>query len=319
MEIDFHLDTDPPRPGELEDAPPPVDPGALAVSQPGDLWKLGGNHRVLCGDAKSGDAVARLMGGETAQHCFTDPPYNVAIAGFVSGLGRNKHREFAEASGEMPSGEFVTFLVAFLAAAAAHLADGAVLHVCMDWRHVGELSEAGRASGLRLLNICVWTKTNPGMGSFYRSQHELVFVFKKGDGPFRNNVQLGAKGRSRSNVWSYRGMNVPGNDRDDLLATHPTVKPVRLVADAILDVTKRGDIVLDPFLGSGTTLIAAEDMGRRCVGIEIDPLYVDASIRRWQAHTGYAAVHCETGEAFDDRAEAVAAGASSPSDVGGEA
>ena len=237
------------------------------------------------------------MNGASAQVAFTDPPYNVAISGFVVGKGR--HREFAFASGEMAKPEFTSFLAEALDGVAGAMMDGAVAFVCMDWRHIDELLTAIGAVGLTVINLCVWAKTNPGMGSLYRSQHELVFVLKKGDAPHVNNVELGAKGRSRSNVWTYRGMSSFGSERDELLGSHPTVKPTLLVADAIKDVSHRGDLVFDPFLGSGTTLIAAHRTGRRCYGVELDALYVDVIVRRWQAETGRSAVLEATGETFE--------------------
>ena len=233
------------------------------------------------------------MEGERAAMVFTDPPYNVKIDGHASGLGAIRHRDFAMACGEMDEVQFTKFLTDACKLLASHSTDGAIHFVCMDWRHIGELLAAGREAYSELKNVCVWTKHNAGMGSLYRSQHELVFVFKHGHAPHRNNVQLGQYGRYRSNVWSYRGANSfgQGTEEGNLLALHPTVKPVAMVADAIMDCSARGDIVLDAFLGSGTTLIAAERTGRRCYGLELDPLYVDTIIRRWQAATGEKAKH----------------------------
>lgn len=306
VEIDMTLSLDEPSSAVVEDAPPTVDPLAVPVSRPGDLWILG-RHRVICGDARDRAAIAKLMGEETAQMMFTDPPYNVNIDGHVSGLGSQRHREFAMASGEMSRAEFTAFLNDFLTAALPVLADGAVLFACMDWKHLPELFLAVEQVELTPLNLCVWAKTNAGMGTFYRSQHEMVLAVKKGSAPQINNFELGKKGRSRSNLWSYRGMNVVGQERDDLLKLHPTVKPVALVADAIKDVSHRGGIVLDPFLGSGTTLIAAESTGRRCYGVEYDPLYVDLIVRRWMDHTGGIAIQESTGESFEQREAAVLA------------
>jgi hypothetical protein len=221
----------------------------------------------------------------------------------VSGKGAVRHREFAMASGEMTESEFTDFLRKACSLLAAYSARGAVNFVCMDWRHARELLAAGSEAYSELLNICVWAKHNGGMGSLYRSQHEFIFVFKNGEAPHCNNVQLGKFGRNRSNVWQYRGINDfgRGTEEGNLLALHPTVKPVALVADAILDWSRRGDTVLDAFLGSGSTLIACERTGRRCCGIEIDPLYVDTAIRRWQKHTGAEAVHAATGQSFSER------------------
>ena len=295
VEIDMALAIDDIGSGEVEDAPPAPSEGPT-IAQAGDIWLLG-DHRVACGDCRDSALVARLMAGASAQMVFADPPFNVAIGGFVVGAGR--HREFAFASGEMAPVEFAEFLTETLAVTASVMADGAIGFVCMDWRHLGELLVAITRAELAVMNLCVWNKTNAGMGAFYRSQHELVFVVKRGDATHTNNFELGQKGRSRSNVWTYRGMNSFGAGRDELLAAHPTVKPVALVADAIKDVSHRGGIVFDPFLGSGTTVIAAHRTGRRCYGVELDPAYLDLVIRRWEAETGRSAVHADTGETFD--------------------
>ena len=237
-----------------------------------------------------------------AQMVFTDFPYNVQIPGHASGKGRTQHRDFAMASGEMDVFEFTSFLMRSCALMAKYTADGSIHFLCMDWRHVGELLEAGRLAYTELKNICVWVKDNGGMGSLYRSKHEFVFVFKSGTAAHRNNVQLGRYGRNRTNVWLYPCANTFSRQSDEgyLAALHPTVKPVAMVADAMLDCSARGDLVLDPFLGSGTTLIAAERVGRSCYGMEIDPLYADTIVRRWQAFTGDHAVHAVTGKRFDD-------------------
>ena len=286
---------------EVEDAPPAPRAGAT-VAQVGDLWRLR-EHRLVCGDARDPAALARLMGEDRARMVFTDPPYNVAIDGFVAGRGR--HREFAMASGEMSESEFVAFLTDALSALTPHLVDGAILDVCMDWRHSAEVLAAIAAAGLSLMNLCVWAKTNAGMGTFYRSQHELVWIAKYGSATHTNTFELGQKGRSRSNLWTYRGMNAVGGERDELIKLHPTVKPAALVADAIKDVSARGEIVLDPFLGSGTTLIAAERTGRRGYGLELDPAYADVILRRYQAETGIVPVLADTGERFDEREAAL--------------
>ena len=278
---------------------PEVDPSASRVTQAGDLWRLG-RHRLLCGDATKRKSFERLMAGERAQMVFTDPPYNVPIDGHVCGLGRIRHAEFAMACGEMSEAEFTGFLETVLGHLAAHSADGALHFVCMDWRHVYELLSASRETYGEMKNLCVWAKTNAGMGSLYRSQHELVFVFKNGSAPHVNNVELGRHGRYRTNVWQYAGVNALGADRDDELAMHPTVKPVALVADAIRDCSRRGDIVLDAFGGSGTTLIAAERAGRRGYAIEIDPLYVDVTLERFRATFGEEPVHEASGLTFSE-------------------
>ena len=229
---------------------------------------------------------------------FTDPPYNVLIDRHVCGLGAVKHREFPMASGEMSESAFTGFLETVFRNMADHSADGAIHFVCMDWRHMAEVLGASRDVYGSLKNLCVWAKTNGGMGSLYRSQHELIFVFKVGSGPHINNVELGRYGRYRTNVWTYPGMNGFGNDRDENLAQHPTVKPVRMVADAILDCSARGGIVLDAFAGSGSTLVAAERTGRRGYGIELDPHYCDVIVRRVAAAAKVEAIHAETGKPF---------------------
>ena len=273
-------------------------PATVAVSRPGDHWILG-PHALVCGDAKDPAVVAQIMGDDLADMVFTDPPYNVRIDGHVSGLGRTHHREFAEASGEMSKAEFTEFLRLSLGGAANVSRDGAIAFICMDWRHVGEVLAAGYSAFTELKNICVWAKTNGGMGSFYRSQHEMVLVWKKGSAPHTNTFGLGDKGRYRTNVWTYAGVNTFKSDRMDELASHPTVKPVALVADAIRDVSNRGEIILDVFGGSGTTLIAAEKTGRRARLVEIDPLYCDVIVSRWEKLTGKKALLSGTHQAFE--------------------
>jgi DNA modification methylase len=235
---------------------------------------------------------------------FTDPPYNVPIDGHASGLGAIHHRPFPMASGEMDRTEFIAFLARVCRNLTSFSLDGSLHFVSMDWRHMDELLAAGREVYDELKNLCVWVKDNGGMGSLYRSQHELVFVFKHGRNAHHNNVRLGQFGHNRSNVWHYPGANSFGrrSAEGNLLALHPTVKPVAMVADAILDCSARGDIVLDAFLGSGTTVIAAERTGRRCCGLELDPVYVDTIIRRWQALTGETARHAASGRSFADLA-----------------
>lgn len=275
------------------------------VTQPGDLWQLG-KHRILCGSALEESSLSRLLIKRRANVIFTDPPYNVAIDGNVCGKGAIHHREFAMAAGEMSEEEFVAFLTSALRLLARFSTPSSVHFVCMDWRHISELLDAGGRVYDELLNLCVWVKNNGGMGSFYRSQHELVSVFRNGKAQHRNNVQLGRYGRNRTNVWEYPGVNTLSKtgQEGNLLALHPTVKPVSLVADALLDCSERGDLVLDSFLGSGTTLIAAERTGRICYAIELDPRYVDVAIRRWQQHTGDHAILQKTSKRFDELAEA---------------
>jgi DNA modification methylase len=284
------------------DLVPEVPPGP-PLSNLGDLWLLGRN-RILCGNALDPEAFAVLMGEERAAMVFTDPPYNVPIDGHASGLGAIHHRPFPMASGEMDRSEFTAFLGQACRNLAAFSVDGALHFICMDWRHIEELLTAGRGAYSKLINLCIWTKDNAGMGSLYRSQHELVFVFKHGRDGHRNNVQLGQFGRHRSNVWHYSGANsfARCSAEGNLLALHPTVKPVAMVADAMLDCSARGEVVLDAFLGSGTTVIAAERTGRRCYGLELDAVYLDTIIRRWQTLTGGSACHAVSGRSFDDLA-----------------
>jgi 16S rRNA G966 N2-methylase RsmD len=267
------------------------------------LWLLGKDHRLLCGNALEQIAYRTLLAGEAAQMVFTDPPYNVPIAGHVSGLGRMQHREFAMASGEMRAPEFTGFLNQVFGLLCQHSARASTHFVCMDWRHSHELLDAARGH-YQLRNTCVWAKDNAGMGSLYRSQHELVWVFQNGPGRAINNVQLGANGRYRTNVWHYPGLSSFRSGRDQQLEMHPTVKPVALVADAMLDCSRRGGIVLDPFAGSGTTIIAAQRTGRRGFAMEIDPVYVDVAIRRWQEVTGQQAVLATHGRTFTEVAAA---------------
>jgi DNA modification methylase len=280
-----------------EDIPPATE--ALEVSRAGEIWLLGRN-RVLCGNAQSDSDFDRLMDGTSAAMVFADPPYNIKIAS-VQGRGQIKHPEFAFASGEMDEQQFIAFLSTTLGNAARVSRGGALHYVCMDWRHTFELISASRSVyGREMLNLCVWNKTNPGQGSFYRSQYEHVGIFRVGLTSHQNNIQLGARGRNRSNVWTYPGISGFGADRLDLLAQHPTVKPVALVADAIRDCTTRGDIVVDPFLGSGTTILAAERTGRRGYGLEFEPRYVDAAIRRWEKYTRSDAVLEGDGRSFTE-------------------
>lgn len=273
--------------------------GDSAVSHRGDVWQAG-RHRLICGDARDKAAYQALLDNERADLIFTDPPYNVPVDGHVCGSGRIRHREFAMGVGEMSSAEFTAFLQQTLGAAAERCRDGAIAFVCMDWRHAEELIAAGKVVFTELKNLCVWNKSNAGMGTFYRSKHELVFVFKKGTAPHVNSFGLGETGRPRSNVWDYPGVSSIGPSRMEELAMHPTVKPTRLVADAIKDCSRRGDVVLDPFGGSGTTLIAAEKTGRSARLIEYDPAYCDTILRRFERMTGKQALLSETGETFED-------------------
>lgn len=267
-----------------------------AVSQLGDVWNLG-PHRLICGDALEQATYEVLLGKEIAEMAFADPPYNVRIQGHVSGSKRIGHREFAMASGEMSKAEFIRFLRTVFRQMTAATTNGSIHYICMDWRHIQEVTEASEGVFRGLKNLCVWIKDNAGMGSFYRSQHELVFVFKNGTAPHINNFGLGDK-RYRTNVWPYPGINAVDARRRQELEMHPTVKPTALVADAIRDCSRRNGLILDPFSGSGTTIMAAERTGRRARAIEIDPLYVDVAVRRWQERTGAAASLEATGRDF---------------------
>jgi DNA modification methylase len=284
-----------------EEAVPEPELDHEPIAELGDLWLLG-KHRLICGNSLHQATYGSLLGSRRAAMVFTDPPYNVRIDGHATGNGAIRHREFAMASGELTAAEFTAFLDRSLSMLSQFSTNGSVHFFCMDWRHIGELLAAGKNNYDELLNICIWVKNQGGMGSFYRSQHELVLVFRKGKGPHRNNIFLGKFGRNRTNVWQYPGIQTLSKQSEEgnLLALHPTVKPVAMVADAILDCTARGDIVLDAFLGSGTTLMAAERVSRICYAIEIDPLYVDVAIRRWQKYTGEAAIHSTTTKQFSE-------------------
>ncbi len=284
--IDEAAEADPDAPDSADDAVPTI--GGQPVTRMGDLWHLG-RHRLLCGDTRASSDMDRLMGKEQADLVFTDPPYNVAIDGNVCGLGLVKHREFAFASGEMSQGQFTGFLTETLSNLSRVMRDGAIAFVCMDWRHMGELLAAGGEAFTELKNLVVWNKTNGGMGAFYRSTHELVFVFKQGTAQHTNSFGLGETGRYRTNVWDYAGISSIGAGRSEELAMHPTVKPVALIADALRDCSRRGEIVLDGFGGSGSTMIAAEKTGRAARLIEYDPIYCDTIIRRWEQFTGKSA------------------------------
>ncbi|MFY7851909.1 MAG: site-specific DNA-methyltransferase [Brevundimonas sp.] len=300
-EVDFTLDAarerDPEAPPGVEDEIPAM--AAEAVTRMGDVWVMG-RHRLICGDARQPADYARLLGEEKVDLVFTDPPYNVPIDGHVCGSGRIRHREFAMGVGEMSQDAFTRFLADALKPMAARCRDGAIAFVCMDWRHMTELLNAGAQVFSGLKNLCVWNKTNGGMGTFYRSKHELVFVYKVGTAPHMNTFGLGDTGRYRTNVWDYAGISSMGATRGEDLAMHPTVKPTAMVADAIRDCSKRGDIVLDGFGGSGTTLIAAETCGRAARLIEFDPHYCDVIVRRFERLTGKRAALQATGALFDD-------------------
>ncbi|MBO6719076.1 MAG: ParB N-terminal domain-containing protein [Rhizobiaceae bacterium] len=296
-EIDIVLDGNPD--GDAADADG-ILPLTEAVTRVGDLWLIDDGHKLICGDAKSPRSHHRVMGSDRAVLIATDPPYNVRVRGNVSKLAT---REFVEGSGELTGLEFAQFLRTSINVMLRSSEASALLYVFMDWRSIDLLIAAGKAEGLELANLCVWNKGTGGMGSHYRSQHELVAVFKQPGEPSINNIQLGKYGRNRSNVWSMPGLNRFSGERDELLAQHPTIKPVTLVADILKDASRRGDIVLDTFAGSGTMLLAAHKTGRRARCIERDPLYCDVGIRRFQKRFGIEAVHAETGLTFTEMAD----------------
>ena len=296
---------------ELEDEQVLVGDGPT-VTRLGDLWQLGNDHLLLCADTLNEESWAAVMGDDLAALVVTDSPFNVPIDGHVTGQGKFKHRSFEMAVGEMSPAEFTAFLRTSMEHASRWSKPGSVHVWAMDWRHANEITAAGQAVYERYLNMAVWVKDRPGMGSWLRSQHELFFIFGKGGAPMRNNVQLGRFGRSRSNVWHYPSAASVSRSSDEgnPLSWHPTVKPLALIADILLDSTIRGDIVVDPYMGSGTTLIAAEKLGRRARGIELDPAYCDTIIRRWQRWTGETAVRVADGAPFS-ALEAELEGASS--------
>jgi 16S rRNA G966 N2-methylase RsmD len=272
---------------------PPLETPAVTATV--DIWECG-EHRLLCGDATDPENYAALMGRDRAEIVFTDPPYNVPNAGHVT--KREDVREFAMAAGEMSSDEFTAFLLIVFGCIFTCMQAGAVGFFCMDWRHLSELWAAAHPVFGPMRNLIVWVKRNAGMGSFYRSQHEMICVYAAPGKPI-NNFGLGGKGRHRTNVWEYPGFNGFVRNRDEMLAMHPTVKPAAMVMDALKDCSNRGGIVLDPFAGSGTTMIAAERTGRRARLMEIDPLYCDTIVQRWQKFTGLTARLAETNETFD--------------------
>lgn len=281
----------------LDELPDPLN--GEPVSQIGDTWRLG-VHRLTCGNSLEAQTYSTLLGEEAVRCVFTDSPYNCVIKGNVSGLGKVKHGEFLMGSGELSKIEFLNFLKDFLHHCRAHCSVGAVVFAFMDWRQYPVLVQAAEEVGLKSINMAIWDKGSGGMGTLYRSAHELIGIFCNGDTPVTNNVVLGKNGRDRTNIWHYPGANKPGSSAAKMLDKHPTPKPVRLVADALLDVTSKGDIVLDPFMGSGTTIIACAEIGRVCRGIELDPKYVDVAVMRWCEASGEGAILVETGETFDE-------------------
>ncbi|GHT98690.1 methyltransferase [Alphaproteobacteria bacterium] len=286
------------------------DENVPVISKVGDLWILG-KHRLLCGDSTKMEDIKKLMDDDVADMVFCDPPYNVRINNII-GLGSVHHDEFVMASGEMSEQEFIDFLTIVFKNLVAVSKDGSIHYHCMDWKHIYEIIVAGRAAYTEFKQMCVWNKDNGGMGTFYRSKHELIFVFKNGTAKHTNTFELGQNGRYRTNVWDYAGINsfvskerteknghiVSGGS--ELLKMHPTVKPVKLVADAILDCSLDGELILDLFGGSGTTLIASEETDRKCCMMELDPKYVDVIIRRWEKATGKQAILESTGKTFEE-------------------
>ena len=302
-EIDLILDP-PKREVEVDPDDELINPAhGRPVNRVGDVWQLG-SHRLVCGSSLDGTAWSTLMDGEQAVMSCSDVPYNVKIGGHVSGMGKVQHREFCQASGELDRDAFTDFLQTAFQNMANHSRPGSLHYAFIDWRHLGEMQTAGEGAFTELKNVCVWDKgTGGGMGSLYRSAHELVFLWKAGRGRHRNNVELGRHGRNRTNIFRYPGIGTfRHSDEGDLLQLHPTVKPVRMIADMMLDVTARGDIVIDGFLGSGTSIIAAERVGRRCFGIELDPIYADVIIRRFERHSGEEAVHLDNGKTYAELA-----------------
>lgn len=296
-ELNLSLDVAAANDAAPEPELPEVD--TTSVTKIGDIWKLG-PHKLICGDATVSATYVKVMGSERTAMLFADAPYNVKIAGHVSGRGRNEHREFVQGSGELTPAQFRKFLTDFMILAEYYSKPGSLHYICMDWAHLADLLAAGTIAYDEYKNLCIWVKTQGGMGSLYRSQHEIVAVFKKAGAAHINNIELGIHGRNRTNVWTYAGMNSFSKERDQALAMHPTVKPLALVRDAILDASNRGDIILDPFGGSGTTLLAADAVQRIARLIELDPLYCDVIIRRVEKALGVTAVLVATGQSFAD-------------------
>lgn len=297
IELDVLFNQNTPKATDERTNSIPYVPESEIITRPGDIWQIG-PHRIICGDSLTESTFAGLMGDDIADMILQDPPFNVPVNGHVCGAGKTKHKEFAMASGEMSSDEFTEFLRKNFALCAKFSRPGSLHYNFMDWRHLSEILAAGHTEFSDLINMCVWAKTSGGMGSLYRSQHELCLIFRNGKTGHTNNVELGRHGRYRTNVWQYAGVNAFGRHKGDI-KLHPTVKPVEMLADAILDVTKRGDIVLDTFLGSGSTLIAAHKTRRICRGIEYEPLYIDTTIRRFQNLYGIDAVHTGTGQTYN--------------------
>ncbi len=286
-----------------------ADPTAHCVSKLGSIYRLD-NHLVVCGDATLAATFSSFSGTELATAAICDPPFGCRIDGFVS--KRGKHKDFVQAAGEMSEEELRTFFQNFCKALRPTLAPGALVYLFIDWRSLSLLLAVGEEVFGKLINFCVWAKDRAGMGSFYRSQHELVLVFAVLGAKHRNNIELGRHGRDRSNLWSYPSAASSRNGRErDMLKHHPTPKTVEMIADAMLDCSSRGEIIIDAFLGSGSSLIAAERTSRICRGVELDPHYVDLTIRRWQDWTGKEAVDVATGRTFNELEREVLAGGAS--------
>jgi DNA modification methylase len=310
-EIDLIIDGPPAQESDTADELPAF--RESAVTRPGDLWVFANKHRLLCGDARDPKSYVRVLGTNLARMAVVDAPYNVKIGGHVSGLGRRTHNEFAMASGEMTREEFTSFLQAAFENLAGHTMNGSLHYQFMDHAHIEEMVVAGAQAYTKRLNVLVWAKSNGGMGAFYRSRHELIFLYKNGSASHVNNIQLGKDGRYRTNVLEYPGANAFSRGRDEDLARHPTSKPWRLIGDLICDASNPGDWVLDCFAGGGTILIACEKTRRRAAAIEIDAVYCDLSVERWEKLTGKQAILEATGQTYaqvkDARASAVPADA----------
>ena len=287
------------RAAELSEYDDPPKPQIIPINRIGDIWKLG-RHILGCGDARDRELLRSLLGERRARIMLTDPPWNLKIEGVVSGQGKVKHQDFVMGAGEMSKSTFVAFLTHFIQAGQHHLLDGALLFIFMDWRNLHALDAAAESSGLQQKNLLVWCKDNAGLGSLYRSRHELVGLYKHGKAPHTNNILMGRHGRNRSNVIFAPGANTFTKDRQKALESHPTSKPPGLLADFILDTTAPEDLVLDQFGGSGSTLIAAEKTDRDACLVELDPIYADVIIRRFEQVTGQQAIHVETGKTFAD-------------------
>lgn len=300
-EIDQVIETSKGSPSETSTLDHSLEPLTQPVTRPGDIWCLGA-HRLMCGNAFLAETYEALLAGEEADKIFVDPSFKIPVNGNSSGPGRNEHFEFAEASGELSSEEFSRLLTQALELHARHSRDGALHFVCQDWKHLGEVLDAGKVAYDTLLDLCVWNKQSGEIGSSSRSQYELVFVFKHGTAPYTNNNQLGRYGRHRTSLWEYPDTNSLGKMREEGLAPHPSVKPVQMVADAILDASNPGDVVLDGSAGSGTSLIAANEVRRRGFGVELDPTHCDVIVQRLAAASGEDAFHQESGLTFPELA-----------------